>query len=244
MIDFSFDDSVFDYYKISKDDSIFDRSKLAIVNLNAEKLTTSKGLDVYDNTPKEILEQIKNNKHALFFKELSINTLKLDSHKNFLNMYENFKPFHKFFFKSINKILNSATNKVKLKRILVVDDSKIILKALKKKCRLALKDLNLDNEVEVISAYDGVDELSLFKIDNYLNSSISLIISDYNMNMMNGGDFLRLVDKYRHGRDIKLLMCSTDNDIYQTLKIPNLDFLSKEATKSELKMALKMFCKN
>ena len=130
---------------------------------------------------------------------------------------------------------------VSLKRILVVDDNKLILKALKKKCRLAIKDLDLQNKIEVISAYDGVDALGIFKIDYYIGQSIDIIIADHNMNMMNGADFLKSVDKYKEGRNIKLFMCSTDNDILKSLKIPNLEFLSKDAPKSELKTIIKEY---
>ena len=186
---------------------------------------------------RETKPEIIHNKFSLFFNELAERSLNLHIFNSLLKTFENFKPFWKYFYKLI-KTFDLDKDKIKIRRILVVDDNKLILKALKKKCRMVLNELNLKN-VEVISAYDGVDALGIFKIDYYLGPSIDIIISDYNMNMMNGGEFLRLVDKYRDNRDIKLFICSTDNDAYKSSGLPNVEFLSKDATKSELKKLLK-----
>ena len=101
-----------------------------------------------------------------------------------------------------------------------------------------IKDLELNN-IEIIKAYDGVDALALFKIDHYVSQTIDLIISDHNMSMMDGCDFVNLVERYRLGRDIKLMISSTDNEILKDRGLKFVDFLNKPASKIDIKNILK-----
>ena len=197
----------------AQDDSIYNYEHISI---NKQSSLFGKGINSPISTPRNNPNELKHNKHSLFFKELSNLALQYHSDNDFLDIYQNYKPFLKFFYKSIKALENNKKQEVdlalgkekklkklkKLKRILIVDDNRFILKALKNKCRQVIKEANLQNDIEIISAYDGVDALGLFKMDFYLGQSIDYIIADYNMSMMNGGDFLKLVDKYRDGRYI------------------------------------------
>jgi len=237
---FPFDDSVFDFYRIKKSDSIFFDSKSIDIDSLAQNLAKNIILD--ENT----------NKYSALFNEIS--GIFRVNHKNedFLKIYENFKPYLKFFhsclkeasmFKSLELQGNSRKIKDKnnIKRILIVDDNKPILKALKNVTSIAIKDLNLTNKLEIIMAYDGVDALALFKIDHYTSQSIKYIISDHNMSMMDGCDFIKLVINYKLGRDIKLYISSTDNEIIKTNNIKNVNFINKPVRKSDIKTLLSSF---
>ena len=146
---------------------------------------------------------------------------------DFLKIYENFKPFLKFFYKCLKELDNGK----KLRRILIVDDNKLILKALKNVTKAAIKELKLIDKVEIIKSYDGVDALALFKIDHYTNQSLDLIISDHNMSMMEGRDLINMISKYKLERERKLVISSTDNDILRSSDVKNIEFLNKPAKK-------------
>jgi len=134
---------------------------------------------------------------------------------------------------------SSECNKVK--RILLVDDNKTILKALKNVTKIAIKELKLTNKLEIIKAYDGIDALALFKIDHYTSQSISYIISDHNMSMMDGCDLINLVNKYKLGRNINLYISSTDNEIIKNSNIKNVEFINKPVCKTDIKNLLSNF---
>jgi len=170
------------------------------------------------------------NKYYIFFNEILLLVSKYYLNEKFLKIYENFKPYLKFFFKCLKEL----DTKQKLNRILIVDDNKLILKALKNVTNAAIKELKLTDKVEIIKVYDGVDALALFKIDHYTNQSLELIISDHNMSMMEGRDFLNMVNKYKLEREIKLVISSTDNEILKTLNVKEIDFLNKPAKKTDI----------
>jgi len=215
---FSFEDNVFDFYRISKKDSIFGDN-----NLN----------DLHD------LHDLQKNKYSSFFSEISELCSKLYQNKDFLKIYENLKPYLKFFYKSIKALDKENQNEIRdIKRILLVDDTNPILKALKNVTLNSIKELNLTNNLEIIYAYDGVDALALFKLDHYISQSIHYIISDHNMSMMEGSEFLTLVKKYKLGRQIKLYICSTDNVILKSLNMIDVEFVNKPARKSDIKKIL------
>jgi len=177
----------------------------------------------------------QHNKISLFFLELSEFSKRLFPDTKFLKIYENFKHSLKFYYNSIKSLESKLIESTKIKRILVVDDNKLILKALKNMLRIIITEFKLNNKIEVISAYDGVDALSIFKIDHFISQSINIIITDQNMSMMEGGDLIKLVERYKQSRNIKLYISSTDNEVLKNLNIKNVEFLSKPARKSELK---------
>ena len=223
---FNFDDSVFDAYKINIDDSIY----------------LDKSMEIDTSLVSKLLFDPSTNKYSTLFNEISEICKKYHENLEFLKIYENFKPYIKFFYNTLKKAdfdINPSVNKIcNFKRILIVDDNKPILKALKNLIKIAIKDLKVTDKVEILKAYDGVDALALFKIDHYTSQSISYIISDHNMSMMDGRDFINLVNNYKLGRDIKLYISSTDNEIIKANKLKNVEFLNKPVRKSDLKNLL------
>jgi len=224
---FLFDDNVFDFYKINKSDNIFNTKSIDIDNINNS---------LVNNLPPP-------NKYSTLFNEISEICRTHYENLEFLKLYENFKPYLKFFQLCLKEAFNLKCSNIygisnknnNLKRILLVDDIKQILKALKNVTSSAIKDLKLTNKLEIIKAYDGVDALALFKIDHYTSQSISFIISDHNMSMMDGVDFIKLVSTYKLGRDIKLFISSTDNEIIKSNNIKNVEFINKPVRKTDIK---------
>lgn len=231
LIDFiEFNDSVFNYYKIKDDDSILKQDKPDSYRFSEENLI----LEVLNKeTNYATVTNVKHSKFLALLKEISIISDKFYDDTFFLKIKENFKSYLRFFSQSL-KIFENIDCMLKIKRILLVDDNKLILKALKKIVNEVISDLNLSEYLQVLTAYDGVDALAIFKMDHYTSQSINLIITDHNMSMMTGGEFIKLVDRYREGRDIKLYISSTDNDTLKNNKMKNVSFLSKPARKSEL----------
>jgi len=228
---FNFDDSVFDAYKINIDDSIY--------------LDTKKSMEIVTST--KLLNDPSTNKYSTLFNEISEICKKYHENLEFLKIYENFKPYIKFFYRTLKKAdfdIKPSVNHLNsykisyVKRILLVDDNGPILKALKNITKIAIKDLKVTDKIEILQAYDGVDALSLFKIDHYTSQSISCIISDHNMSMMDGTDFINLVNNYKLGRDIKLYISSTDNEIIKANKLKNVQFINKPVRKSDIKNLL------
>jgi len=238
--DFLFDDIVFDFYKIHKSDSIYQKSK---------------DLDIITSPlVKNIIIDQGTNKFSDLFNEISSIFRVHYENEDFLKIYENFKPYLKFFHSCLREAVNITSSfenqgiskkaldeNNNIKRILIVDDNKPILKALKNVTSIAIKDLNLTNKLEIIKAYDGVDALALFKIEHYTSQSIKYIISDHNMSMMDGCLFIKLVNDYKLCRDIKLYISSTDNEIIKSNNIKNVKFINKPVRKSDIKTLLSSF---
>ena len=171
------------------------------------------------------------NKIPKFFYEMYEISLNFHQNSDFLKIYENFKPYLKFLKLSFENLGKNELNM--RKKIMVIDDNKIILKSL---YNLATKVIESENlNFEVIKAYDGVDALALFKIDKYINQSISYVISDHNMTMLNGVDLMELLKLQKKERGkLELFICSTDNDLLVSKKLDYLKFLSKPLRKSDL----------
>ena len=84
--------------------------------------------------------------------------------------------------------------------ILVVDDSLTI--------RIKFKDYLSDHGYEVHEASNGMEALELLK----RNSEIKLIISDLNMPVMDGMTFIEFVRQAENGKDIPIMIYSTELD--------------------------------
>jgi len=61
------------------------------------------------------------------------------------------------------------------------------------------------------------------------------------MSMMDGVDFIKLVSTYKLGRDIKLFISSTDNEIIKSNNIKNVYFINKPVRKSDIKDLLSKY---
>ena len=255
---YDFPDDVFNFYKCNSDDSIINSQKVRsnsyinnidnmnnihnihnisninnINNIADEKNSVSKHSRFF-NQNTQIQEC--SNKITLFFLELYELSINYSNDIRFLKIYENNKLLLKFYYKSVKDTIN--TKQQAKKRILVVDDNKLVLKSLKNLTNRILKEMEVCDRFEVVSGYDGVDALAIFKLDHYISQSISLIISDHNMSMMDGLDLIKLVEKYKEMRDIKLCLYSTDNEELKKLNLKNISFLCKPARKSELRLLL------
>ncbi|MEC8625185.1 MAG: response regulator [Bdellovibrionota bacterium] len=84
--------------------------------------------------------------------------------------------------------------------ILVVDDSLTI--------RIKFKDYLSDHGFNVHEASNGMEALELLK----RNSEIKLIISDLNMPDMDGMTFIEFVRQAENGKDIPIMIYSTELD--------------------------------
>tara|TARA_Y100001970_G_C14237587_1_gene862825 strand:+ start:123 stop:497 length:375 start_codon:yes stop_codon:yes gene_type:complete len=84
--------------------------------------------------------------------------------------------------------------------ILVVDDSLTI--------RVKFKDYLSEHGFEVHEASNGMEALEILK----RNSDIKLIISDLNMPIMDGMTFIEFVRKEETGKEIPIMIYSTELD--------------------------------
>jgi two-component system chemotaxis response regulator CheY len=87
-----------------------------------------------------------------------------------------------------------------MKTCLVVDDSKVIRKV----ARHILETLNF----QVSEAGDGKEAL-----DSCLASAPDVILLDWNMPVMSGMEFLKLLRQRGHGDQPKVVFCTTENDM-------------------------------
>lgn len=84
--------------------------------------------------------------------------------------------------------------------VLIVDDSSIVRKALKK--TLALVDVPVGSVVEAANGKEGLDALS--------RASFDLIFMDINMPVMNGLEFIAAARDANVIRDARVIVISTD----------------------------------
>ena len=87
-----------------------------------------------------------------------------------------------------------------MKTCLVVDDSKVIRKV----ARHILETLNF----EVSEAADGKEAL-----DSCMASVPDVILLDWNMPVMSGMEFLKLLRQRGHSDQPKVVFCTTENDM-------------------------------
>jgi len=246
-------DTVYDFYKyvITEDEEEQNnKNNISIDNYNADLFEFEKEF----NDENETSRQTKGVKHIIFSsmdvnqRQNSLNKISklfyrlyeisVAYHQNddFLKIYENFKPYLKFLKLCLQNLGKNELHK--RKKVMVIDDNKIILKSLYNLTKKVIESEKLN--FEVIKAYDGVDALALFKIDKYINQSISYVISDHNMTMMNGVDLMELLKLQKKERGkLELFICSTDNDLLMSKKLDYLKFLSKPLRKSDLIKAFK-----
>lgn len=117
--------------------------------------------------------------------------------------------------------LKNFSNKNK-EKILIIEDSPILKNTLKKQIEKIVLLNNLN--VEVIVGSDGVDLLKLIVDDQSKGNLVKLVISDENMEYMNGSEVLSILNKYSQLGKIKnspVFICSTafdDNDTFNYLK--------------------------
>ena len=110
--------------------------------------------------------------------------------------------------------------------ILIVDDSKTF--------RVALRDIILSSNFNVLEAEDGQEALDII---NNCKDKVSIVITDYEMPVMNGLDLtIKLREKYNKN-EMSILAISSVNDIEvinDFLTFGADDFINKPFTKSEI----------
>ncbi len=87
-----------------------------------------------------------------------------------------------------------------MKSCLIVDDSKVV--------RLVARKILEDLEFEIIEAADGKEAM-----EECGRKMPDAILLDWNMPVMSGIDFLRLLRKSDGGADPVVVFCTTENDV-------------------------------
>ena len=135
--------------------------------------------------------------------------------------------------------LNSKLNPFKTKYIVTADDNNFINLSVKNLIETILTEYELD-DYEVICATDGIDILHLIKQDQANGNCIELIISDENMEYMNGSSAAKILKEFEKNGKIKYvkLVSSTCNDDLNSkeslIKSGFENILSKPLNKFEL----------
>ena len=116
-------------------------------------------------------------------------------------------------------IKNNYTNLVNYpkkakSKILIVDDNEILLRTLNK---MLSELISLDNEeFEIITANDGLDILNYIIEDQFKGNLIKCIITDENMEFINGSDAVGFLSKLQSRNKIKnisvIFLSSYDDD--------------------------------
>lgn len=86
-----------------------------------------------------------------------------------------------------------------MKKCLIVDDSRVVRKVAGR--------IVANMQFEVSEAADGAEALEACR-----ESMPDVILLDWNMPVMNGLDFLRALRREAHGKDPKVVFCSTETD--------------------------------
>lgn len=127
-------------------------------------------------------------------------------------------------------------------RILIVDDNEILLKMLNKMLSSIL--LALNEEFDVISANDGLDILNYVMEDQFKGNLIKCIITDENMEFINGSEAICLLQKLQQRNKIKeipvIFLTGLDQEYGRHFikDFENFQFLSKPISSIELEKLL------
>jgi hypothetical protein len=121
-----------------------------------------------------------------------------------------------------------------------VDDCISILNSLSKILIEILKESNSD--IKVIKGKDGIDTLKFVYDDQFQDSSIKLIISDENMEFLNGSESFKILKKLEKSSKIKpikfaILTSDLKNDYYQSIGIDKI--IDKKYDKNCFRYVLK-----
>lgn len=139
---------------------------------------------------------------------------------------------------SISENLNNSNNELIEKRIiLLADDNHIINESHKRLLKSLCTHKNLD--YEIITCYDGMDILKIVCDEKFFDF-IDLIITDENMEFINGSEAIKIIRiieerKKSSKRMIVSLTCQEEPSILEHIKDSGADIiLSKPLTKQKL----------
>ena len=142
-----------------------------------------------------------------------------------------------------NKIFRPIKDKMK---ILIVDDHKLVRKALKNLCEEVISKYS-KKEYEILEANDGIELLYRLMFDQSQNNLIKCIITDENMEYMNGSQATKIVRKLEKFNKIKYIPIASitafdSNKMKEFLIKKGIDFiLSKPCSRDQLKEFFEKF---
>ena len=128
--------------------------------------------------------------------------------------------------------LASDAHRKKYKKILIVDDNKLLLNSLKKSIKKVLGEKY--NNYQIIKAFDGIEALGLFKLDSMFDKSIKYVITDQNMLFMNGIELLKILNNYKDKNPAKLYICTSEDVSIIDEKLPYILPINKPPSIAEL----------
>lgn len=114
-----------------------------------------------------------------------------------------------------------------MKKIVVIDDSKVQLRALSELMK---------NKYEVVTAASGHDGIEILKQDG-----ADLVLLDYTMPGLDGKDTLKILQKHEETKDIPVIFITGDNDkedVVEALKLHPQGYLLKPVKPERLFQAI------
>lgn len=141
----------------------------------------------------------------------------------------NFLNFNRSIIKYTYNLINFPEN---MNIILIVDDHKYNSKSLKRHLNEIFIQKNLHN-YKIIIASDGIEALNILYYDTLYFMKILLIISDINMNFMNGDNLFKIMN----------LVNFNSFQRYKFVLFSNTDINSQKNSISGIKFFIKKPCK-
>lgn len=114
------------------------------------------------------------------------------------------------------------------KKVLIVDDSAVMRKIVERSLRQAGVEVG-----EVVEANNGVEALAMVK-----ESSFDLILSDINMPMMDGLEFVRQLQEVDNAKNVPVVMITTEGSesrVVEALSCGARGYIRKPFTSDQVK---------
>lgn len=114
------------------------------------------------------------------------------------------------------------------KRVLIVDDSSVMRKIVEKSLRQAGLDLE-----QVFEASNGVEALAVAQ-----NNKLDLILSDINMPMMDGLEFVRALQGVDNAKGVPVVMITTEGSesrVMEALSFGARGYIRKPFTSDQVR---------
>ncbi len=142
-----------------------------------------------------------------------------------------------------NIVLNNNINNLNNIKFLIVDDDKYICNSIKILVNKIFKEAN--HMIDIITASDGVNIIHDVIEDQINGNKIKCIITDENMEYMNGSDAINIIrnlEKKNKIKNVKIITVTSQEDIQFVNNIKNIGadlVMSKPLSKLSLSKALK-----
>lgn len=196
--------------KLDKNNSIMNRSSFTnymIINYNSQYKNY---INEYENNDIHNLDSSFNKNYNnkfdidylsdLSYNDISVLDLKKNNINNILVVNNNSFSLLK---SNVLKNNNNNNNNNSLYKILVIEDNKLLRNSIDKKVKKALSNLKID--CNVLSGEDGIDCLKHILDDQNEGNKIKLIISDENMEYMNGSEAVKIIKELVVKSKLKIL---------------------------------------